>query len=317
MSDEILKALSPLGLKASVAALEQINDRDGDRRDALRRQRQQLEYEAARAFDQYNQVDPAHRLVAEVLEQRWNETLAAVAKVNTELDAVPAAPQPLSRAETQTILALGENFAAVWNDPACSMVVKKKIVRTLLNEIIVDLDDDTQQLRLIIHWHGGCHTAFDMPKPLSGALAHKTTLEDRELITAMAPRYRDAEIARVLSKLGRRTGKGQRWTQTRVAYVRKKYALPAVNEAPLDTHVITLGQATKYCGVSDTTLMRLIREKILAAEQVVPYAPIEIKRADLDSDPVASILARLKSTGKLILEGDTLAKQTCLFDSNQ
>jgi hypothetical protein len=57
------------------------------------------------------------------------------------------------------------------------MVLKKKIARTLINEIIVDLDDETQQLHFIIHWHGGCHTRFEMPKPLSGALLHKTALE--------------------------------------------------------------------------------------------------------------------------------------------
>lgn len=317
VSAELLNAISPLGIRASVAALDQFQDQDGDRRDALTRQLQQLEYEAGRAFDQYNQVDPAYRLVAEVLEQRWNEKLAALAKVKTELAAVAVAPPPLSAAEKQTLLALGDNFAAVWNDPTCSMVLKKRIARTLVNEIIVNLDDETQELQLTIHWHGGCHTVFTMPKPLSGAVVHKTALEDRELITTMARRYRDDEIARVLSKLGRRTGKGHRWTQARVAYVRKKYALPAPDKAPLDATVLTLGQATKYCGVSDTTLLRLIREKLLAAEQVAPYAPMEIKRADLDRDPVASILARLKVTGKLFLEGDTLAKQPCLFDSNQ
>ena len=119
---------------------------------------------------------------------------------------------------------------------------------------------------------------------------------------------------RVLSKLGRRTGKGNRWTQSRVAYVRKKYAIPAPDKDKLDPNILTLGQATQYSGVSDTTLMRLIKEKILAVEQVAPYAPLEIKRADLDSEPVAGILQRLKTTGKLILEGDTLANQRCLFD---
>ncbi len=47
-----------------------------------------------------------------------------------------------------------------------------------------------------------------MPKPLSGSVLHKTALEDRELIAKMAQRYGDDEIARVLSKLERRTGKG-------------------------------------------------------------------------------------------------------------
>jgi len=56
---------------------------------------------------------------------------------------------------------------------------------------------------------------------------------------------------------------------------------------------------TRYCGVSDTTLIRLIDNNILAVEQVAPYAPLEIKRTDLESKPVASILERLKATGKV------------------
>ena len=59
-----------------------------------------------------------------------------------------------------------------------------------------------------------------MPEPMSGAVAHGTTLEELKLITRMALRYHDNEIARVLRKLGRRTGKRHRWTQTRVACAR-------------------------------------------------------------------------------------------------
>ncbi len=96
--------------------------------------------------------------------------------------------------------------------------------------------------------------------------------------------------------------------------MRKRYAIPAPDKDKLDPNILTLGHATQYCGVSETTLMRLIREDILAIEQVAPYAPLEIKRTDLDSEPVASILKRLKATGKLILDGNTLAKQQSLFD---
>ena len=111
---------------------------------------------------------------------------------------------------------------------------------------------------MVVHWHGGCHAAFNMPKPLSGAVAHKTALEDAELIAKMARRYRDDQIARVLSKLGRRTGKGNRWTQPRVATVRRKYAIAPPDVADLDPDIVTLGKATEHTGVSDTTIMRLI-----------------------------------------------------------
>ncbi|MCP5010148.1 MAG: recombinase family protein [Aestuariibacter sp.] len=317
VSEEILKALSPLGIAASVAAIERLSDKQSDRHTALTRQLQQCEYEAQRAFDQYDQAEPANRLVTEVLEQRWNEKLEAVNRIKTELDTDDSVPQSLSPVEKEAVIELGKNFTTIWNDPSCSMVLKKKIARTLINEIIVDLDDETQQLHFIIHWHGGCHTAFAIPKPRSGAVQHKTALEDRELITKMARRYGDDEIARCLSKLGRRTGKGKRWTKSRVAYVRKRYAIPAPDKDKLDPDILTLGQATKYCGVSDTALKRLIREELLAVEQVAPYAPLEIRRTDLDSEPVASIIKRLKATGKLTLEGDTLAKQQSLFEINQ
>jgi len=314
LSKAILQAISSQGVDASVAAIEQLSTQGGDQRAALKRQLQQVQYEVQRAFEQYDQADPANRLVVDVLEQRWNAKLEALNALQGELDAHRDAIVSLSRADKDAILALGKDFATVWGDPACPMVLKKKIARTLIDEIVVDLDDAAQELRLIIHWHGGCHTTLTMPKPQSGAVAHKTTLEDLELITRMARRYRDDEIARVLSKLGRRTGKGKRWTQSRVAYVRKKYAIDPPDQETRDADILTLAQATKYSGVSDTTLMRLIKEKILAAEQIAPYAPLEIRRADLDSEPVSSILKHLRETGKLVLEGNPLANQQSLFE---
>jgi DNA invertase Pin-like site-specific DNA recombinase len=317
LSQHVLQAVSPQGLKASVAAIEQLETHGSDQRAALQRQLQQLQYEAQRAFDQYDQVDPANRLVADVLEQRWNTKLDAVETLQRELDAHSNEGASLTASDKAAIVALGNDFATVWNDPACSMVLKKKIVRTLINEVVVDLDDAAGELHLVVHWHGGCHTAVTMPKPQSAAVVHKTALEDVELITRMACRYADDEIARVLSKLGRRTGKGNRWTKSRVAFVRRKYAIDPPDKATRDTDILTLAQAVRHTGVSDTTLMRLIKENVLVAAQVAPYAPLEIKRTDLDSEPVASIVKRLKETGKLTFEGDPLVNQQSLFEEHQ
>jgi hypothetical protein len=74
---------------------------------------------------------------------------------------------------------------------------------------------------------------------------------------------------------------------------------------------------TRAEGVSDTTLMRLIQANLLAVQQVSPYAPLEIKRMDLDAEPVAGIIRHLKSTGRLVLTGDPSAEQARLFQENQ
>lgn len=317
LSESVLQALSPLGLDASLAAIEHLAAEGNEQRAVLERRLQQVRYETERAFAQYDQVDPNNRLVADVLEQRWNDKLEEQRNLQTELDARVTTRSSLSPAEEAALRALGEDFAVVWEDPACPMGLKKQIVRLLIHEIVVDLDEPSQMLHLVIHWHGGCHTALSMAKPQSGAVVHKTALEDVELIMRMAVRYGDDEIARVLSKLGRRTGKGNRWTQSRVASVRRKHGIAPPDNAARDPELLTLAQAVRHSGVSDTTLMRLIKANLLAAEQIAPYAPLEIKRADLESEPVVAILEHLKATGKLVLGGDPSVQQESLFEENQ
>jgi hypothetical protein len=120
-------------------------------------------------------------------------------------------------------------FNELWFHESCSVDLKKKIMRILIKEIIVNLDDQAQELTFIIHWHGGCHTTFSMVKPMSGAVKYKTPEEDIDLIRKMAVRYGDEDIARVPSKLGRTTARGKRWNRTRVAYTRKLYGIAAVD----------------------------------------------------------------------------------------
>jgi hypothetical protein len=229
------------------------------------------------------------------------------------LHALQAAVTPLSEADRQMIMALGRHFRELWFNDDCSMALKKKIIRILIREIIVSLDDDTQDLTFMIHWQGGCHTTMSMKKPLSGAIKYKTPEQDIELIRNLSVRCDDGEIARVLSKLGRTTARGKRWNQTRVAYTRKQYGIPAADKAHLDQNILSLGQAVKYTGVSDTTLMQRMNKAILPYHQVAPYAPLEINKNDLDSDPVRSILEHLKATGVLVLEGVSLPRQESLF----
>ena len=76
----------------------------------------------------------------------------------------------------------------------------------------------------------------------------------------------------------------------------KKHGIDPPNEETRDTSILNLAQAMKHSGVSDTTLMRLINEKVLPAKQIAPYAPLEIQHADLDREPVSSILKHLKAT---------------------
>jgi len=311
-SQELLRVISPLGVEASLEAVERLREADDERREALALQLQQLEYEARRAFEQYDEVDPRYRLAAAELEQRWNDKLEQVEKLEATIADLDRDARPLSEEEQETILALGQQFEQVWHGDLCPMELKKKIVRTVVEEVIVYLDEDTSTLRFVIHWKGGTHTRFEMDKPKAG-VGQKTTDEDLEIIRKMAIRYGDDEIAKVLVKLGRRKGKGKRWNQQRVATARRNHGIAGQKRSKPDPEILSMGQAAKYCDVSPTTIKRLVSSGLLNKEQVVPWAPWEIRRSDLDAEPVRGIVEHLHETGKLVLEGVDSGKQRDLF----
>ncbi len=313
LGEYIVEAISELGVAASLEAAKRLDSAEQERLAARRRQLEQAEYEALRAGEQYDEADPRNRLVAAELEQRWNAKLEVVQRCKAELAALSEQPKPLTAQEHQQLTEMGSHFGDVWHNDDCPMELKKKIARTVIEEVLVDLDEQSDRLQLVVHWKGGCHTSFEMEKPRSG-VGRKTSQEDREIIARMAERgYGDDQIARVLTKLGRRTAKDKRYNQQRVATVRRTYKISGQKRARRDPDILTLAEAAKHSGVSDTTIARLVERGLLRNDQVVPWAPWEIRRSDLESEPVHGILEHLKQTGKLVLDPIKLDSQGTLF----
>ena len=316
-SELLLDVISPYGIEASLKALESVNSKVDGKSVVFQRQLQQLEYEVQRSFEQYNAVDARNRLVASELERRWNEKLEELAQVKKTFEEIANQQQSLTAEEKQQLLEMGGYFRRVWQSDTCPMEAKKKIIRTVIEEIIVQLGDSTQMLHFVIHWKGGCHTEFQMEKPRS-PVGKATHVADVELIGKMADRYDDGEIARVLNKLNRRTGKDLSWNQSRVADVRRKHGIVGGRASTeRGQEILSLAQAASHCRVSDTTIRRLVDAKLLPMTQAAPWAPWEIKRIDLDAEPVRGIVEHLRKTGKLVLKGIVSKNQPVLFSENQ
>jgi Recombinase zinc beta ribbon domain len=316
ISEELLRVISPLGVDASLKALEELSSGETAQRTALLSKLEQLQYEAKRAFEQYDVVDARNRLAAAELERRWNEKLAEIETVQQQLACLTEKPRSLSPEEEDRILSMGENFAELWHDDRCPPTLKKMIFCTVLEEIIVRTDPGKETLHFTIHWKGGVHTRLDMDRPRS-ATETATPMEALEIIRRMAIRHGDDQIASVLNRLGYSTGKGNRWNQNRVATARKNHSIAGQKRALPDPERISLNEAARLCGVSHRSIERLVEAGLLNREQVAPRAPWEIRRSDLDAEPVCSILDQLRRTGKLVLRGGRTDDQPELFLENQ
>ena len=157
VGQELLKVITPLGVEASLRALEELSAGDVAQRTALSRKLEQLMYEARKAFEQYDAVDARNRLAASELERRWNEKLEEIEAIKQRLSSLDAQRYSLSKEEEIRIRSMGDRFAEVWQNNHCPSTFKKMILRTAIEEIIVRTDQDKKSLELVIHWKGGAH----------------------------------------------------------------------------------------------------------------------------------------------------------------
>jgi excisionase family DNA binding protein len=213
------------------------------------------------------------------------------------LDATAAATTPPDRAQ---LLQLAADFPRVWSAAVADMRLKKRIVRLLVEEIVVStLDSPTPQLVLIIHWKGGKHTRLVIPRNRTGQHRYVTDRAIVDVVRELARAQLDQHIARVLNRLGYRTGAGHPWTQSRVTGLRSHHHIAAFDQRVDRRALLTMADAATRLGVSATTVRRMITRGLLPATQPVREAPWAIRREDLDRETVQRTVAAIKRGGAL------------------
>src|SRR5258708_25853011 len=179
----------------------------------------------------------------------------------------------------------GDDVERVWDHASSPVSLKKRILRTVLEEVVADTTDDPPTVHLKLHWTGGVHTELTVRKNRTGHHDHVNSQEVTELIRELALVCEGSEIVSILNRLGYRTGNGNTWTEKRVQRVRHTNGSPAC-PPPDQRRWLTMQQAASALQVSDAVVRRLVAQKALPAKQIVKFAPCMIRRAHLDLPPV-------------------------------
>ena len=162
--------------------------------------------------------------------------------------------------------------------PETSPDVKKRILRTVVKEIVVTSEGES--VRFIVHWQGGDHTELRLKKTLTGRHSRVTSAETIELIISLARLQPDERIAATINRLGHRTAHGQTWTAARLCAIRKGHGIAAYREGERqERDELTVDEVATALHVTHTTVLRLIRQKDLVAKQACRNAPWSIRQA--------------------------------------
>jgi DNA invertase Pin-like site-specific DNA recombinase len=271
ITEELLTVLSPLGLEAALEAARRIEDKGSQEKAQKELALQQACYEAERARKQYDFADPENRLVAAELEHRWNEKLRLVEELDAELQMMT--PQKiLSQEDKEELLGLGEDLRFVWDQAASDVRLKKRILRAAVKEIVISISQGI--VTGVVHWEGDDHSEVRFPKSRTGIHRWKTDLETEKLIRGLARISPDHKIAFLLNRLGKKTGKGNSWTQGRVRTFRNDHDIAVYEEGEVERRgEMFLDQAAAKLGVHKSIIYKSIRQGHLPAAQVCQGAP--------------------------------------------
>jgi DNA invertase Pin-like site-specific DNA recombinase len=301
VAEEVLRVVEPAAISFAEEAHRLYQQKRSEKEQTFLKALAQAEYEANRCFEQYNQADPRNRIVAQTLENRWEQALKEVGRVKQNLEHVRETEQPLSQHEWQSLYQLAEDVPRVWHHQKADIRIKKRILQILIKEIMVNIDSDNHFI-FSIHWSGGKHTQYRIKRRTRGERQSFLHPETEAVIRELAEVAPDREIARILNLLKYKTATDKTWIAARVAAFRQKHKIPAFSPNEYAKKgLVNLTEAAEILGLNTMAVSRLIKANVIKGRQVVRYAPWVIEKEHLKETTVRKAVAALKKGKKIPL----------------
>ncbi|MGP0001266.1 MAG: recombinase family protein [Acetobacteraceae bacterium] len=312
IENALLTVVGPGAIAAATAAEKEAGGRRDQVREALGRDLEAARYAADRAFRQYDAADPANRLVAGELEARWNRSLTHAAEVEAKIAAHDAA-MPVASVDPLTLGLLATNLKTVWSAPTTDARLKKRIVRTIIHEVVADINDAAAEIVLVVHWIGGVHSEMRLPKRRRGQ-RNSTSVDVITAVRQLVLIANDDLIAGNLNRNGLKTGNGNRWTRERVTSMRSNYRISVFKLAEDGIEPwLNLSNAAKLLHIAPKTLRLAAEAGEIEAIHPLADGPWIFARAALTTSAARSITERARQNPRYPAGSDP--DQQSLFSS--
>jgi DNA invertase Pin-like site-specific DNA recombinase len=304
---ETLRVVQPAAIDAAMLAADRSRATQDQVVHALELDLKSAKYEAERARQRYDAVDPLNRLVADELESRWNGALARVRELEQRLAIEAQQVPPRSVIDREELLQLAKDLSRAWNDPKVDAQTRKRVLRCVIHEVVVDVDDASNEVILIVHWAGGVHTELRVAKRRRGQNGVETAKDLVDAVRVLALILDDDNIAGVLNKNNFKTSRGNRWNKERVKSVRSNYEIAAHGTAAKESsRWMSLNHAAAYAKLSPSALRRAVERGEIPSQHPLPAGPWIFDRNVLDQPDARAVLERIRKRGGAVRPVDQM-----------
>jgi predicted DNA-binding transcriptional regulator AlpA len=261
--------------------------------------------------------EPENRLVARGLEAEWENRLRDVTAAEMELRRrEQQRPSTISPEQLKAIESLGSDIRQIWNAPTITDRDRKELLRTLLEEVILNLKRAEGRAHLTLRWRGGAITTLDIAVPRFKPMGPRTDEDTIDLLRRLATLYSDEVIAGILNRQGRKTATGERFTANQVGSLRRYRDIPRFQApaTPPDGELVSIRKGAQILGMNTSSIHRWLADGFIAGEQVTPGAPWQIRitdelKASIVQQAPPEYLPMLEATMKLGVSRQTVLQR--------
>ena len=283
---QVLEAVSDRAVEAAIFASDQVERSRKEVIATVERELEAARYDASLAARRYELVDPAKRHVARELEARWNGALQRVSELECKIADLHAKTAGSPKVDRSLLLHLARDLSAAWNAPSADTGTKQRLIHILVQEVVCDLDDATNETVLLVHWTGGRHSEIRVPRVKTGRYPGDMAPTAVDALRKLAGHWPDRELAVSLNRMRCKTTDGETWTTVRVRELRERLGLPEYTRANDRTEMISLMKAAERLGICVGSAKSLAAKGILPATQAMPGAPWLVPVEALTSEAV-------------------------------
>jgi DNA invertase Pin-like site-specific DNA recombinase/uncharacterized protein YndB with AHSA1/START domain len=317
VANAFLEAVSPAAVAATMLSVQQLQANHDAALSQWRLEVERARYEAERAERRYRTVEPENRLVARGLETEWENRLRERAAAEMELRRrQQERPRTVGPEQIQAIQRLGSDIRQVWTATTTTDRDRKELLRTLLEEVILNLKRAEGHAHLTLRWRGGAITTRDVPVPRFKPMGPRTDEDTISLLPRLAALYPDEVIAGILNRQGRKTATGERFTANQVGSLRRYRSIPRFQPPaePPNGELVSIRKAAQILEMNTSTIHRWLADGFIAGEQVTPGAPWQIRitdelRARIVEQAPPEYLPMLETTLKLGVSRQTVLQR--------
>ena len=184
-----------------------------------------------------------------------------IEQAEQELATLTSSDQPDVKkieAKVREIAKLGSDIRQVWTAPAITDRDRKELLRTLLEEVILNLKRAEGHAHLTLRWRGGAITVVDVPVPRFKPMGPCTDEDTISLLRRLAALYPDEVIAGILNRQGRQTATGERFTANQVGSLRRYRDIPRFQPSaePPTGELVSIRKAAQILGMNTSSIHR-------------------------------------------------------------